>query len=179
MKKCIYYTNFILVSLNSETVGVRLNNGKLVEVKPYDWETIIYEIQEEKLEKVVLGNFKQIPLKIAYAITIHKAQGQTYSGANISPDCFAIGQLYVALSRVQTIEGMHLNHKIVRSALKTSNAVKAFYEDVQKKNVVETGSKPVLGNNEFKKQEVTKENETEDDMDCYFAYLSEMGKNNR
>lgn len=171
-----------VVSLNAETVGVRLNNGKLVEVKPYDWETITYEVQEEKLEKVVLGNFKQIPLKIAYAITIHKAQGQTYSGANISPDCFAIGQLYVALSRVQTIEGMHLNHKIVRSALKTSNAVKTFYEDAQKKNTaktVETPSKPVLENNKFKKQEVTKENETQDDMDCYFAYLSDMGKNNR
>ena len=95
---------------------------------------------------------------------------------NISPDCFAIGQLYVALSRVQTIEGMHLNHKIVRSALKTSNVVKTFYEDAQKKNAVETPSKPVLENNEFKKQEATKENETQDDMDCYFAYLSDMGK---
>lgn len=119
-----------IVSLGSDFVEVRLNTGKYVTVKPYDWEIYGYEVQEEKLEKIVLGNFKQLPLKIAYAITIHKSQGQTYSSANISPDCFAAGQLYVALSRVQTVEGISLEHDIRYNALKTSSEVKAFYENL-------------------------------------------------
>lgn len=120
-----------VTSLRANEVDVRLNNGKSVTVKVHDWEVLGYEIQEDKLEKIVLGNFKQIPLKIAYAITIHKSQGQTYSSANISPQCFASGQLYVALSRVQSIEGMSLKHDILRSSLKTSRVVREFYDEVE------------------------------------------------
>ncbi len=119
-----------IVSLGKDSVEVKLNSGKYVTVKPYDWEILGYEMQEDKLERIVLGNFKQLPLKIAYAITIHKSQGQTYSSANVSPDCFAAGQLYVALSRVQNMEGMTLEHDIRYSALKTSLAVKTFYENL-------------------------------------------------
>lgn len=125
-----------IVDLNNDSVEVKLNTGKVVNVKPYDWEILGYEVQEDKLEKVVLGNFRQIPLKIAYAITIHKSQGQTYSSANISPDCFASGQLYVALSRVQTIEGMSLEHNIQVRALKTSQAVKSFYSSLKESEMV-------------------------------------------
>lgn len=120
-----------ITALHAKSVEVELNNGKVVTVKSHDWEIFGYEIQEDKLEKVVLGNFKQLPLRIAYAITIHKSQGQTYSSANILPDCFAAGQLYVALSRVQSIDGMSLNHNIRRSALKTARSVKSFYQGLQ------------------------------------------------
>ena len=116
-----------ITDLGNNSIKVRLNTGKNVIVGPYEWEILGYEVQEEKLEKVVLGKFKQIPLKIAYAITIHKSQGQTYTNANISPNCFAEGQLYVALSRVRTIEGMRLEHDIKEHSLKTSEAVKKFY----------------------------------------------------
>ena len=120
-----------IVWLKKDSVGVELDTGKIVSVKPYDWEILGYEVQEDELEKIVLGNFKQIPLKVAYAITIHKSQGQTYTSANIAPDCFAVGQLYVALSRVQTIEGMTLEHDIRGRALKTSRYVQAFYENLR------------------------------------------------
>ncbi len=119
-----------VAALESDHVDVRLNNGRLVTVTMHDWEILGYEVQEDKLEKVVLGNFKQLPLKIAYAITIHKSQGQTYSSVNISPDCFAAGQLYVALSRAKTAGGMSLEHMITRSSLRTSMAVRRFYEDL-------------------------------------------------
>lgn len=119
-----------VAALESDHVDVRLNNGRLVTVTMHDWEILGYEVQEDKLEKVVLGNFKQLPLKIAYAITIHKSQGQTYSSVNISPDCFAAGQLYVALSRAKTAKGMSLEHMITRSALRTSLAVRRFYEEL-------------------------------------------------
>lgn len=97
----------------------------------YEWEILGYEVQEKKVERVVLEKFAQIPLKIAYAITIHKSQGQTYSSVNVSPVCFASGQLYVALSRAKSIEGMSLTSNIARSELRTSPAVKRFYESIQ------------------------------------------------
>lgn len=117
-----------VVALEDDLVKVELNTGVQVDVRVYDWEIYGYEIQDEKLVKVVLGNYKQIPLKIAYAITIHKSQGQTYSSANISPNCFAAGQLYVALSRVEKIEEMSLEYDIRPNALIVSNSVKQFYE---------------------------------------------------
>lgn len=120
-----------VVSLRKDSVNVRLNTGRIVTVKQHDWEILGYEVQEEKVEKIVLGNFKQIPLKIAYAITIHKSQGQTYSSVNIAPECFANGQLYVALSRCQTLEGMCLMHDIHRQYLRTSSRVREFYEQLE------------------------------------------------
>lgn len=117
-----------VVALHEDMVEVRLDNGRLVKVIPYVWEIYGYEIQGERLEKVVLGDFKQIPIKVAYAITIHKSQGQTYSKVNVAPNCFAEGQLYVALSRAQSIDGMSLQYAIARNSLRTSAAVKEFYE---------------------------------------------------
>lgn len=120
-----------IISLSEDSVEVKLNSGRIVTVTPYDWEVLGYEIQQEKLEKIVLGNFKQMPLKVAYAITIHKSQGQTYSSANISPNCFADGQLYVALSRTKTVEGMSLEHPITKKSLRTSKLVQEFYANLE------------------------------------------------
>lgn len=125
----------VITSLMEDYVIVKLNSGKIVNVRPYDWEILGYEVQKDKIEKVVLGNFKQLPIKIAYAITIHKSQGQTYEAANIYPDCFACGQLYVALSRVTKIEGLYLAHKILGSSLKTSSAVGRFYDNLIEENM--------------------------------------------
>lgn len=120
-----------ITALYPDKVEIMLNNGRNVSVVPYTWEILGYEMQNEKLEKIVLGDFQQMPIKIAYAITIHKSQGQTYSSVNILPKCFANGQLYVALSRAQSIDGMRIEYNIPRSSLKTSQAVKAFYEDLE------------------------------------------------
>ncbi len=116
-----------IVKLHKGAVEVELDNGKTVTVGPYEWEIVDYEVQEEKVERVVAGKFKQLPLKMAYAITIHKSQGQTYSSANIHPNCFSPGQLYVALSRVKSVSDMSLAHNITRRSLITSKEVKDFY----------------------------------------------------
>ena len=123
-----------IVSLKADSVGVQLNTGRYVEVRPYEWEIIGYEVQEDKLQRIVLGYFRQMPLKVAYAITIHKSQGQTYEKANILPDCFTVGQLYVALSRVQSINGLYLEHPISRFALRKSISVEKFYETIENQN---------------------------------------------
>lgn len=178
----------IVDELKDKSVIVRLYNGSYVEVKPHDFEVTNYEVQEDVVERVVIGNFKQIPLKIAYAITIHKSQGQTYTSANISPDCFDVGQLYVALSRVQTIEGMHLTHKIAFGALRTSNEVVNFYNAITGNKDIDSGTDvatehkqvPIEEDNHMvtapraeAREEVKKEDKSEDD---YFDYLFQMAK---
>lgn len=118
-------------SLGAKSVMVQFD--ELVEIEPFCWEIIDYKITEtedkskNKVEKVVTGSFEQIPLKIAYAITIHKSQGQTYDAANVEPACFAPGQLYVALSRIRTIEKLYLVAKIQQKNLITSQIVLDFY----------------------------------------------------
>lgn len=121
-----------IISINEGSIDVRLGNGKQVNVSPYEWEITDYEIKDGKLVQVVVGTFKQLPIKPAYAITIHKAQGQTYSCANVIPDCFAVGQLYVALSRVTSASKMSLAHEIRSSSLKVSLSVKRFYDDIER-----------------------------------------------
>lgn len=113
------------------TVEVDFGRPETVEIVPYTWEVINYKITNKngksQITKEVIGTFCQLPLKVAYAITIHKSQGQTYDVANISPDCFATGQLYVALSRVRSIKRLHLNTQILPNYLITSQAVLNFY----------------------------------------------------
>lgn len=120
----------IIKRLGSNYVTVQLQNGRIVTVKPYEWEITGYEIQDDKIEQVVYGNYTQLPLKIAYAITIHKSQGQTYSSVNISPKCFDEGQLYVALSRAMSSDRMSLECNIQYNWLMTSEVVKRFYNQI-------------------------------------------------
>ena len=88
---------------------------------------VIKHIKENHLVKEVVGTFCQIPLKLAYAITIHKSQGQTFDKVNLNPWCFDDGMLYVALSRVRTIDGLHIAGSLSNFYLRCNPAVKAFY----------------------------------------------------
>lgn len=121
----------IIKKMYSNTVEVDFGGPETVEIASNTWEVIDYKIAEKngesKVTKEVIGTFSQLPLKIAYAITIHKSQGQTYDAANISPACFAAGQLYVALSRIRSVKHMYLNTKILSKYLITSQAVLDFY----------------------------------------------------
>ncbi len=87
-------------------------------VLPACWETIKYKYDHEtrKLEKEVVSSFEQIPVRLAWAITIHKSQGQTYTqvAIDLSEGSFAHGQAYVALSRCTTLEGIYLESPIRR-----------------------------------------------------------------
>ena len=104
-------------------------------VEAVEWENIKYKINEEnkKIQKDVIGKFKQFPLKLAWAITIHKSQGLTFDRAVIDAEsAFTHGQVYVALSRCKTLEGMVLSSPIPPRGIQTDDSVLNFVERVRK-----------------------------------------------
>jgi hypothetical protein len=95
-------------------------DAEAIEVVPLEWENSRYTLNPEtrEIESEVLGKFSQLPLRLAWAITIHKSQGLTFERAIIDASLsFAPGQVYVALSRCKTLEGMVLASKIPPHAI--------------------------------------------------------------
>jgi hypothetical protein len=121
---------------------VRFGNGEIfvrckddphvITVTPLEWQNIKYSIDEEtkEIKEEILGTFTQFPLKLAWAITIHKSQGLTFDRAIIDAQAaFAHGQVYVALSRCRSFEGIVLSSKINLSSVKTDSVVQAYSEE--------------------------------------------------
>lgn len=107
-----------------------------IEVNPEEWENTKYELDEESKEitEKVEGVFKQYPVKMAWAITIHKSQGLTFEHAIIDAHAsFAHGQAYVALSRCKTLEGMVLSTKFSQKAIINNESVNAYTNELEKR----------------------------------------------
>lgn len=119
------------ISTEEKLITVLFANGNRAVICPTNWD--IYEPSlnaDGLLVMEPVGRFVQLPIRVAYAITIHKSQGQTFTCANLTPSCFATGQLYVAISRLTSISGLHLVSEIRPKFLKTSPEVVAFYDHV-------------------------------------------------
>ena len=122
-----------ITKLGKKSVTVELDNGEEVCIEMYKWSIKDYKLNKDnKLEEKEIGSFEQFPLKLAYAVTIHKSQGQTYDSANIDPYSWTNGQLYVALSRVRNLDNLHLTQDIRPEYLKASYVVKKFYSEIFK-----------------------------------------------
>jgi|GEM_PF-5786579 len=102
-------------------------------IEKYIWENIryTYSPKTNKVEEETIGTFEQLPLRLAWAITIHKSQGQTFDKVMIEPkNIFAQGQTYVALSRCRSLNGLKLKSPIFPKHIKVSETVKAYYDYV-------------------------------------------------
>lgn len=126
-----------ITRISSKTVEVTCpEDDAPIEVEKAAWDNIEYTADPETAEisQKVIGTFKQYPLKCAWAITIHKSQGLTFDKAIIDAQAaFANGQVYVALSRCRTFEGMVLCTRIPPSAVKSDRTVHRFLEENQHK----------------------------------------------
>lgn len=103
-------------------------------VTPLTWENTRYTLDRntKMIKEETTGSFTQYPLKLAWAITIHKSQGLTFDRAIIDAQAaFTHGQVYVALSRCRTFEGLVLSSKINTNSIITDRTVKGFSEDVE------------------------------------------------
>lgn len=120
------------VSGGKPGIGVRLDTGENVVVRKHTWENIRYIVRdtgiEKRLDQVVNGTFTQYPIKLAWAMTFHKSQGQTLDAVQITPDNFAAGQLYVGLSRATRPDGLWLTRPMRKEDLICADTVKSFYQ---------------------------------------------------
>ncbi len=130
----LYYNGKIgrVTAIVGKTIFVQCpGDTEEIEVDQSSWENIKYTLNDEvkEIREEVVGEFKQYPLKLAWAITIHKSQGLTFERAVIDAEAaFAHGQVYVALSRCKTLEGLVLSSPIVPNGVGTDQAVLQFDE---------------------------------------------------
>lgn len=122
-----------------DIIGVLLSDGRQVSVLPYSWESSEFVLDEQS--KVVsakaTGTFTQYPLKLAWAVTIHKSQGKTFDQVviDLGRGTFAHGQLYVALSRCTTLEGILLKQLVSRRHILMDQRVVAFMQQFDETSV--------------------------------------------
>jgi len=120
-----------------ESIIVEKEDKEIVEVLPYSWEIFHYKFDEknQKLTTQTVGIFRQHPLKLAWAVTIHKSQGKTYKNVSIDlkNGIFAPGQTYVALSRCISLDGISLKVPVKKSHILTDWRIVKFLTELQYK----------------------------------------------
>jgi len=138
-----YYNGKIgkIIGLDDDMICVECAHGEMIELEKVTWNNIKYQLNKEteEIEEIELGSFSQFPIRLAWAVTIHKSQGLTFDNIVIDASkAFAEGQVYVALSRCTSLEGISLKSQLSHSAIKTSRAALEFQQLLQSEEQIET-----------------------------------------
>ena len=132
----------IVTDISRDSVTVQCaNEVDEIVTERENWDNINYSINDDTkaLKEEIIGSFKQIPLRLAWAITIHKSQGLTFEKAIIDAEAsFAHGQTYVALSRCTSLEGLVLKTPITSNAIINDKTVSIFNDSVEENHPDET-----------------------------------------
>lgn len=145
----IYYNGMLgtIVSLSDHDIVVKTDNdGREINVERDRWDFERYHLNKKtkELEIEKIGSFVQYPLKLAWAITIHKSQGLTFENVVIDAGkAFAAGQVYVALSRCRQFNKIVLMSKITPKAVKIDPTVAQYLKSVKREKIIATPQKNV------------------------------------
>lgn len=128
-----------LKQAGAPAIQVKLDNGKVVNISPNEWKNYAYELKtdpktgKEIIVQKEVGSFIQFPLKLAYAMTIHKSQGMSVDAAliKLGNGCFAHGQLYTALSRCRSLKNLRIDREIYDEDIIVNPAVVDFYNTIE------------------------------------------------
>lgn len=116
----------------ADFILVKLDDGQTVAVGPHTWSLYESTFNDEtkSIEQEAAGSFTQLPLRLAWAVTIHKSQGKTFDHVRVDfgNGAFAAGQAYVALSRCRSLEGLSLAKKMLPSDVRLDKAVVQFMD---------------------------------------------------
>jgi len=128
-------TNITHDKKGEDVIIAELADGTNVEITPYTWGIFRFFAEEGQLKSEVIGRFKQYPLILAWAVTIHKSQGKTFDKViiDIGRGTFSHGQIYVALSRCTTLDGIVLKKPILKKHIWTDYKVVDFLTKYQYK----------------------------------------------
>lgn len=126
-----------ITSIYEGVIRVRTDEGELINVERSTWELYKYKWDEEtkSIVPIVDATFKQYPIKLAWAVTIHKSQGMTFNKVFVDArKSFAAGQVYVALSRCRSLEGLTLTSRITKDDIMVDPIVVKYMKTVERIN---------------------------------------------
>ncbi len=126
-----------------DVIVAELDNGETARISPYTWKIYKFFLKNEELRSEEVGSFRQYPVRLAFAVTIHKSQGKTFERVviDVGRGTFAHGQMYVALSRCTTLEGIILKQPLKKNHILMDWQVVKFLTGLQYARAAHTCSR--------------------------------------